>query len=647
LYVYSCEAHPFGCILSFDSCTRRPHPPAEQGSNAVLLAEVVETHKRVGGTKSRDQKTQFLAEILARADETQIPILVGLLTGSPRQGRVGIGPGLFRHLQVTDSPGIGAPLQVTDVDAALDAVANATGPGSHARKQEVLSELMARGNQEEQAFIARLLLGGLRQGAADGLVQEAAAKAAGVDSAQLRDDVLRLGTTAAAAAHHLTDASAEPAEPARTQLFQPLAPMLAGSVEAVDDALAAFAPALLEAKADGARVQVHRRGDEVRVYTRSLNEITLSVPEVVEAARALPGDELILDGEVLAWGPEGPFPFQVTMRRVGAKSTDHEVRQRWPLRVFWFDCLWADGEELLDRPLEARRAVLEARVPDEQLLPSRTLSAVEAAGAETFFDHVVAAGFEGLMVKDLSAPYSAGRRGSAWLKVKPVHTLDLVVLGAEWGGGRRRGWLSNLHLGARDEETGQFVMLGKTFKGMTDEILEWQTRALRDIESDRRKDTIFVRPEYVVEIAFEGVQRSTRYPGGVSLRFARLRGYRHDKRAHEADTLATVRSLLADVGGPEEVLADALPEIVEREQEAVQREQETVEQEQEPAVLEPVPVETIEADRAPTEDPSAPTEAAGAEARAGRRPRGRTARSAQQLEGQGDLFSQFEALRSP
>jgi DNA ligase-1 len=334
----------------------------------------------------------------------------------------------------------------------------------------------------------------------------------------------------------------------RLELFRPLLPMLAQSASSVDEALGALESPRIETKLDGARIQLHKRGDEVRIFTRNLHEVSARIPEIVEAARSYAADSLVLDGEVLALAPDGrPEPFQVSMRRFGAKLDTERLRAELPLRAFFFDLLHLSGADFIDRPLSLRAEALAAIVPLDERVPSLAVSS--AAEAASFLDAALAAGHEGVLVKASQAPYEAGRRGAGWVKVKPVHTLDLVVLAAEWGSGRRRGFLSNLHLGARGSEPGTFVMLGKTFKGMTDAMLAYQTEALQKLELGREGHVVHVRPELVVEVAFDGVQQSREYPGGVALRFARVRRYRTDKSATEADGIERVRSL-ARLGDP-------------------------------------------------------------------------------------------------
>src|SRR5437660_11752707 len=407
-------------------------------------------------------------------------------------------------------------------------------------KQRLLGELFARGTADEQEFLLRLVMGELRQGALEGLAAEAVARAAGLEAGAVRRATM-LAADLGRVAHAALTEGAAGLTSFRVQLFRPLQPMLAQAADDVGDALTRLGKgqAAFEYKLDGACIQVDKARDEVRVFSRQLNDVTQAVPEVVETVRRLPLDDAILDGEAIALRPDGtPLPFQVTMRRFGRKLDVERLRAELPLVPFFFDILYADGAPLLDEPYARRFAVLAAVVPGEQRVPRIVTSDAGEAGA--FFERAIAAGHEGLMAKALDARYDAGARGAAWLKLKPAHTLDLVVLAAEWGHGRRHGRLSNLHLGARDADAGGFVMLGKTFKGMTDEMLEWQTAKLLELETRRDTYVVYVRPELVVEVAFNDVQASPQYPGGVALRFARVVRYRPDKRADEADTIATV-----------------------------------------------------------------------------------------------------------
>jgi DNA ligase-1 len=505
----------------------------------VLLDEVARASADVAATPARLAKVERLAACLVSARPEEVPVAVAYLAGELPHERIGVGWATLRELP---APAADATLEVLEVDTALRRVRSATGPGSQAVRRGELGDLFARATEREQRFLTALLLGDLRQGALAGVMADAVAKAAGVPAAAVRRAAMLAGDLGAAA----TAAMAGGEELARFRLtpFLPLQPMLAQTAETVADALARIQPAALEWKLDGARLQVHRSGAEVRAYTRNLADVTARVPEVVAAALALDVESAVLDGEVIALDADGrPRPFQETMSRFGSKSDRAAPRQSVPLSPFFFDVLHLDGADLLDLPLRERAEPLVARVPGELRVPR--LETGDEAMAERFLAAALERGHEGVMVKALDAPYEAGRRGAGWLKVKPVHTLDLVVLAAEWGHGRRRGRLSNIHLGARDPATGAFVMLGKTFKGMTDELLAWQTERFLALEVGREGHVVQVRPEVVVEVAFDGVQASSRYPGGLALRFARVKGYRPDKRASEADTIETVRAIHA------------------------------------------------------------------------------------------------------
>lgn len=499
----------------------------------VLLADVVATSAVVAATRSRKAKTQALAELLAApSDQGELPVVVGFLIGEPRQGRFGIG---WSNLSALEGPAAVAPqLTVADVDGALQSLAQTTGAGSAARRQQQLGSLFSRATGDEQRFLVGLLTGELRQGALEGVMLEAVASAAGVRPDAVRRAFMLSGRLPATAVAAL--AGGETALAAfRLELGRPVRPMLASPADSLDAALAVTGPASIEYKLDGARVQVHRDGDSVQVWTRTLREITDSVPELVELVRRLPCDSVVLDGETLALSDEGrPRPFQETMSRFGAESARELL-----LHPFFFDCLHLDGADLLDEPLADRLVALDTvaggyRIPSVQ----------DGGAAAALLDGALAAGHEGVMVKSLDSVYAAGRRGRGWQKVKQVHTVDLVVLAAEWGHGRRRGWLSNLHLGARDPDGGPPIMVGKTFKGLTDELLSWQTGRLQQLATRTDRYTVHVRTELVVEIELDGVQTSTRYPGGVALRFARVLRYRPDKDPADADTITTVRALL-------------------------------------------------------------------------------------------------------
>ena len=506
----------------------------------MLFQELVQTSRRVAATRGRLAKIELLADLLKRARPEEIEIAVAFLSGSLRQGRIGIG---YATLQAAKPEhAAAATLELAALDAALQRLANATGKGSARERERILADLFTRGTAEEQEFLLRLLMGELRQGALEGLVTEAVARAARLDGGTVRRATMLAADLGRVARAALTQGAAGLTS-FRVELFHPIQPMLAQAADDVADALTRLGgEAAFEHKLDGARIQVHKSGDEVRVFSRQLNDVTPAVPEVVEAVRRLPLNGAILDGEAIALRPDGmPLPFQVTMRRFGRKLNVARLRAELPLAPFFFDLLHGDGASLLDEPYARRFAALAAAVPAGQRVPR--LVTADAGEAAAFFDRAIAAGQEGLMAKALDAHYDAGARGAAWLKVKPAHTLDLVVLAAEWGHGRRRGRLSNLHLGARDGDAGGFVMLGKTFKGMTDEMLEWQTAKLLELETRRDPHVVLVRPELVVEVAFNGIQASPTYSGGLALRFARVVRYRPDKGPDQSDTIETVRQL--------------------------------------------------------------------------------------------------------
>ena len=512
----------------------------------MRLADLVQTSRRVAATSGRLEKIKLLAALLQRAAPEEIATAIAFLSGAARQGRIGVG---YAALAATrPAHAAAAPtLELASVDATLERVAHTSGKGAARAKGELLRDLFAHATQEEQDFLFRLLIGELRQGALEGLVTEAAARAAGLAPDRVRRAAMVAGDLASVARAALVEGAAGLAR-VQVELFRPIQPMLAQAAEDVADALHQLGEAALEYKLDGARIQVHKAGDDVRVFSRQLNDVTVAVPEVVAAVRRLPVRDLMLDGEAIALRPTGaPLPFQVTMRRFGRKLDIDRLKAELPLASFFFDVLYADGAPLVDQPYRQRVAALAAAVPAEARVP-RIVTA-DPKEAMAFFERALAAGHEGLMAKALAAPYEAGARGGAWLKVKPVQTLDLVVLAVEWGHGRRRGWLSNLHLGARDPAGGGFVMLGKTFKGMTDEMLTWQTQQLLALETRRDGHTVTVRPELVVEVAFNDIQASPQYPGGLALRFARVKRYRPDKGPDLADTIDTVRALHRRGGG--------------------------------------------------------------------------------------------------
>jgi ATP-dependent DNA ligase I len=502
----------------------------------VLLAELTATSRAVGETSARTTKVQRLAEALRRMAPGEVAIGVAYLSGELRQRQIGVG---YRSLRELPAPAPEATLELTAVDGSCEAIGAMAGPGSQAARRDALAALFARATEPEQRYLVALLTGELRQGAQAGLMVEAVARAAEVPREAVRRACMLSGDLGATAAAALSGGVGA-LRAVGLEVGRPIQPMLAAPGDDVDSALAKTGPAAVEYKLDGARLQVHRRGDEVRAFTRSLDDITARVPEVVEAVLALPARELVLDGEAIALKPDGrPYPFQVTASRFGTRRADATM----PLTPLFFDVLHLDGDDLIDRTGAERAAALDALVPVAGRVPRALIA--DAGDARAFLDAALAAGHEGVLVKSLEAPYAAGRRGAGWLKVKPRHTLDLVVLAVEWGHGRRRGLLSNLHLGARDPSGAGFVMLGKTFKGLTDAMLAWQTERLLELEVARDDWTVHVRPELVVEVAFDGVQASTRYPGGVALRFARVLRHRPDKSAAEADTLDAVLAVHA------------------------------------------------------------------------------------------------------
>lgn len=511
----------------------------------MLLADVAATSLAVAATRSRLAKRALLADVLRRADPSDVPVVARYLAGELRQRRTGLG---WRSLASLPAPAGTATLTVAEVDAAFERMAALQGPGSTTERTRLASTLFGAATADEQTLLRGLVSGELRQGALDALLLDAVAEAASVPPEAVRRAAMLTGSTETVAQAALGAPNPEAARAAldafTLTVGTPVRPMLAQSAPDVADAMAALGPGevVVDTKLDGIRIQVHRRGDDVRVYTRSLDDLTARVPEIVDAVRALPATTLVLDGEALVVDDAGrPVPFQDTAARTATRDADVAAVTR--LTPFFFDCLHVDGRDLLDAPLVDRLDALDA------LGASRVTRLVtsDADAAQDWFASAVAAGQEGVVVKAAQAPYEAGRRGAAWVKVKPRHTLDLVVLAVERGSGRRQGLLSNIHLGARDGEGG-FVMLGKTFKGMTDETLAWQTTRFRELEVADDGWTVTLRPEQVVEIAFDGLQRSTRYPGGLALRFARVLRYRDDKTAAEADTIDTVRALAAPSG---------------------------------------------------------------------------------------------------
>jgi ATP-dependent DNA ligase I len=539
----------------------------------VLLSEVVEVSAGVAATSARNAKIAQIAALLARVEPGQAAVAVAFLSGELLQGQIGVGYAtigeLFRAADAAGADsrddggrsggGAAAALTLTEVDAAFAAIGEVTGPGSVAQRRQLLAALFARATEREREFLVRLLAGDLRQGALEGVMTDAVARAAGVPAEEVRRAHQLGGSLPEVAEAALGGAAAGvPQALAALRGFtlrvgRPARPMLAAPAPDGAAALGRISPAAAEWKVDGIRIQLHRAGGEVAVFTRTLDDITARVPEIVEAALSLPVTAAVLDGEAVALAPDGrPLPFQVTAARTASQADVARMRAQTPLTPFLFDLLHLDGSDLIDAPASERHSRLSQIAPATLLVP-RIVTA-DLAEAEAFFADVVARGHEGVVLKSLDAPYRAGRRGGEWIKVKPRHTLDLVILAAEWGHGRRRGVLSNLHLGARDPETGGLVMLGKTFKGLTDEMLAWQTTRLLGLadppvhitaDADRRQayGVVRVRPELVVEIAFDGVQASRRYPGGLALRFARVLRFRPDKKAADADTIDAVRAV--------------------------------------------------------------------------------------------------------
>jgi DNA ligase 1 len=503
----------------------------------MRLAEVVAASARVAATPSRLAKVREIAALLHGVSAEEVEIAIAYLSGELPQGRIALG---YAGLQAARGPAAAAAsLSLSEVDRAIGELKKTTGKGSASARAALLRALFEKATAEEQDFLARLVVGELRQGALEGIMVEALAAATQTASAQVRRAAMLAGGLLPVARALFAEGTAG-LERFSVRAMQPVLPMLAEPAAGATEALAAFGTAALEWKLDGARVQAHKRGDQVRVFTRTLKPVTEAVPEVVQAMEAANAESLILDGEVIALRPDGrPHPFPVTMRRFGRKLDIDALKAELPLSVFFFDCLLADEVPLIDRPLSERRQALERA--GVGLTPYKVTA--DAAEAEAFYQDALAHGHEGIMAKALDSPYEAGRRGATWLKVKRAHTLDLVVLAAEWGHGRRRGWLSNLHLGARDPAGGGYVMLGKTFKGMTDEMLAWQTKEFqrRAVSQDERG--VKVRPELVVEVEFNDLQESSQYPGGMALRLARVKRYRPDKRAEDADTIDTVRKI--------------------------------------------------------------------------------------------------------
>ncbi len=523
----------------------------------TLLIDLVGTSQRVGATSARSTKLRELAAFLRALQAQEIETAVHYLSGEIGQGRIGIGYSTLRT--AASSPAAPtATLSIGELDRRLAELAAMRGAGSTARRAQALRELFSRTTSDEQQFLLRLLVGELRQGALAGVMIDAIAAASGAPVTEVRRAAMyssSLGTVARVA---LLEGAAALGR-FQLQLFAPVSPMLAQTAADVGEALKQLqGEVAFEWKMDGARIQVHKSGSDVRIYTRSLNEITEAIPEIVDTARGFSEHTLVLDGEAIAFDAKGrPHPFQITMRRFGRKLNVEALRGELPIRAFFFDCLRFGERSIADHTTADRFAALAQAVPPRLRVP-RLVTSSEAA-ARDFYDAALAAGHEGVMAKALGAPYEAGNRGASWLKIKRAHTLDLVVLAAEWGHGRRTGKLSNLHLGALEPATGEYVMLGKTFKGLTDALLGWQTRELLAREMGRDQWTVYVRPELVVEIAFSDLQASTRYPGGLALRLARVKRYRDDKRAEDADNMDSVRRIYESQAGASHETGAAAP----------------------------------------------------------------------------------------
>ena len=507
----------------------------------MLLHDLVTTSEHVRAASAKREKISRLSACLRRLTAEEIETGVNYLAGRLPQGSLGIGPAVLETSIPATSPET-AVLTLADAGRTFHAIARSTGSGSTAHRRRLLGDLLSKATESEQRFLVRLVLGELRQGALEGLMVEAVAAAARVEASEIRRALMLCGDLTAVARAVLHEGRHGLGQFVLT-LLKPIHPMLAQPAADVDDAMRKLGgAAALEHKMDGARIQVHKLGNDVRVFTRALNDVTRSVPEIVETVRGLPSRAIVLDGEALAFRPDGiPHPFQITMRRFGRKLDVAELLRTLPMNAVFFDCLHVDGQDVIDLPAKDRIAALHAALPSVLVMPRLITEDLQAA--ETFLHDALTRGHEGVMAKALDAPYEAGRRGSVWLKVKRAHTLDLIVLAAEWGHGRRQGTLSNLHLGARDPAHGTFVMLGKTFKGMTDEMLRWQTARLRELEIGRDATTVYVRPELVVEIAFNDLQVSPQYPSGLALRFARVKRYRPDKPPEQVDTIEGVRAL--------------------------------------------------------------------------------------------------------
>ncbi len=502
----------------------------------ALLIELVQASEKVGTTSRKKEKLSLLADFFRRLEDKEIGLGIRYLSGQLPQNRLGIGWRTLEEAQRNLTHRI-RPLPLREVDRFFEEISREKGSGSFERKVKWLRELFSSVSKQEAEFLIRLMIGEIRQGALEGLVLEAVAVASSVPIEDLRQALMFSGDIGEVGRAALEEGLAGLFRFA-PQLFHPVSPMLASPVEGEAEALERLGEAGWEYKIDGARIQIHKEGDEIRVFTRHLKDVTERVPEIVELTESFPFVNAIVEGEAIAVTDGRPLPFQTTMRRFGRIQDVDKMKREIPLISYFFDLLYVDGDSLLQRPYQERFQLLSETVPLAFRIPQIVTG--DEREARAFLERSLRAGHEGVMAKALGAPYAAGRRGFHWLKIKPAQTLDLVVLAAEWGHGRRRGWLSNLHLGAADPESGRFVMLGKTFKGMTDAMLQWQTKKLLGLEISRDEWTVYVKPELVVEIAFGDLQESPRYPGGLALRFARVKQYRPDKPAAEADTIQKV-----------------------------------------------------------------------------------------------------------
>jgi DNA ligase-1 len=506
----------------------------------LFLRDLVDISEKVGATPKKKEKASLLAQFIRRAREKEISLAAFYLSGELPQGRLGIGWATLQEAFKGSSfqPN---PLSLIDLDLYLESIAREKGSGSSGRKVQSLREILSHSEEREKEFLAKLIMGEIRQGALEGLVLEALAQATSLPIDLLQRSLMFSGSIGEVA-RTAVEEGASGLFRFQPKLFHPISPMLASPVEGEVEAIERLGEAGWEYKIDGARIQVHKDGEEIRIFTRHLKEITGSVPEIITLAKKFPMDKAIFEGEAIALREDGrPLPFQTTMRRFGRIQDVEKIQKEIPLKPFFFDLLHLDGESLIENSYKERFGQLSERIPPEYLIP-RMVTA-EGQKVQEFLLQSLKEGHEGLMAKGLDSPYVAGQRGFLWLKIKPTQTLDLVVLAAEWGHGRRKGCLSNLHLGAKDAESGEFVMLGKTFKGLTDEMLQWQTKKLLELEIARDEWTVYVRPELVVEIAVNDIQESPRYPGGLALRFARVKSFREDKSPSEADTFQKVRAI--------------------------------------------------------------------------------------------------------